>query len=113
MRAPCLGAPGVGRCPYGALATSRGRCAACNRAREQARGTPAQRGYDAGDREARRLLRETVPGVCGYGCGRWLYPNGSWVAAHVVDGQPQHGWIAACYACNEQAKRVGERRGEG
>jgi len=52
----------------------------------------------------RASLRTALPGYCGYGCGTWLTPDGRWVAAHVVDGDPAFGYIASCYSCNERAK---------
>lgn len=45
-----------------------------------------------------------LPAFCGYGCGTLLMPDDDWVAAHVVDGQPEYGYIAACPTCNERAK---------
>lgn len=63
------------------------------------------RGYDAAHRAARLHLEQTLPAPCGYGCGTILEPAGPWVAAHVIDGDPTAGWIAACRSCNELAKR--------
>lgn len=88
----------------GALSTGP-RCRACSRAWDRRRRPPARaRGYDRDHERARAALRMTLPALCGYGCGRGLQPDGAWVAAHVVDGNPSAGWIAACYTCNERAK---------
>jgi hypothetical protein len=57
----------------------------------------------------RALLRGTLPALCGYGCGALLLPDGDWVAAHVVDGDPSFGYIASCRRCNERAKAPGGR----
>jgi hypothetical protein len=81
------------------------RCIACERQRDQRRGTPTQRGYDTEHVNARAQLKLYLPGPCGYGCGRILSPDGDWVAAHAVDGDPAMGWLAACRSCNERAKR--------
>ena len=67
----------------------------------------AARGYGSLHQRARRALAETLPGPCGYGCGAWLEPETPWVAAHVVDGDAEAGWIASCRSCNERAKRKG------
>jgi len=34
-----------------------------------------------------------------------LEPDGKWVAAHRIDGDPSAGWLASCVYCNEAAKR--------
>ena len=83
------------------------RCAACERRRPSRQA----RGYDALHQAARRaLLQEVVDAggtlPCGYGCGTRVTTD-TMVAAHVVDGQPAHGWMAACRSCNERAKRRG------
>jgi hypothetical protein len=83
------------RCPGHAV--FRGYC-------ERDRKTTSQRGYGTGHQRARDALGATLPTPCGYGCGRMLALNGDWVAAHVVDGDPAAGWIAACQSCNERAK---------
>lgn len=89
------------------------RCRACAKRRESTRATPAMRGYGAQHAAARRALALTLPSVCGYEhdarCPRTLiHPGTQWVAAHVVDGDPSAGWMAAHPACNERAKvRVG------
>lgn len=80
----------------------RGRCAAH-------RESTAERGYGEDHQRARQDLKATLPGPCGYGCGRILEPDGDWVAAHVVDGQPELGYLASCRSCNERAKD-GSRR---
>ena len=90
------------RCPN--LAVERGRCALHRR-------TTSQRGYGIGHQRARDALRASLPTPCGYGCGRVLQPDGDWVAAHVVDGDPAAGWIAACPVCNERAKGGGVATG--
>ena len=76
-------------------------------ARDAQRGTRQQRGYGAVHVQARAMLRGTLPGPCGYGCGAWLEPDGTWVAAHVVDGDPSRGYIASCVSCNQRARRTG------
>lgn len=90
-------------CPYG-HPPYRGRCPPCEKARDRRRGTATQRGYDAEHRVARNDLRQYLPALCGYGCGTLLYPDGEWVAAHVIDGNPNAGWLASCRRCNERAK---------
>ena len=69
------------------------------------------RGYDAQHYAARAALVSqisdaggTVP--CGYGCGTRVTSD-TMVAAHLVDGRPEMGWIAACRSCNERAKGGG------
>lgn len=95
MRRPCLdcGTP-----------TDGSRCPTHRRAWDRRRPTATQRGYDAEHRAARAELRNYLPGPCGYGCGRLLMPDGDWVAAHVIDGNPNAGWLASCRSCNERAK---------
>jgi len=75
------------------------------------RRTTSQRGYGLGHQQARDALRASLPAPCGYGCGRNLQPDGAWVAAHVVDGNPAAGWIASCPPCNERAKGGRGRHG--
>jgi hypothetical protein len=94
---PCIEAG----CP---ALTNRTRCTTHERLRERRRGTPSQRGYDSRHQAARLALKAMLPDECGYGCGTWLLPDGDWVAAHVQDGNPSAGWIAACRTCNERAK---------
>ncbi len=85
------------------------RCPACARVREASRPSREARGYGAAHLAARRALvalcieRGTVP--CAYGCGTLVTPN-TVVAAHVVDGRPEHGWMASCARCNERAKHA-------
>lgn len=67
------------------------------------------RGYGTAHQRARRELAATLPAPCGYGCGLILSPTGAWVAAHVIDGDPDAGWIASCRSCNERAKTGGGR----
>lgn len=62
------------------------------------------RGYGTAHIDARKSLAATLPAPCGYGCGTQLTPDGPWVAAHIIDGDPNAGWIASCRPCNEQAK---------
>jgi hypothetical protein len=71
------------------------------------------RGYGSAHQGARRTLRDMLPGPCGYGCGTWLMPDGDWIAAHVVDGDPTAGWVASCRTCNERAKGSGKGVGTG
>ena len=79
------------------------RCAACERRRPNR----TQRGYGAQHDRARRILAATLPAPCAYRCGTVLRSAAEMVAAHVVDGDPSAGWIAACRSCNERAKRRG------
>jgi len=74
---------------------------------ERRRPSRQARGYDAAHQQARALLLTTLPTPCGYGCGIILRSPSDMVAAHVVDGQPDYGWIAACRSRNERAKRRG------
>jgi hypothetical protein len=71
------------------------------------RRTRQQRGYDADHDRARAALVARLPLLCQYGCGTLLTHPDELVAAHVVDGRPEHGWLAACRSCNERAKRRG------
>lgn len=87
------------------------RCPTHRRAHQRRRPTATQRGYGPAHRAARAELRDTLPALCGYGCGRLLMPDGDWVAAHRIDGDPSAGWLASCRTCNERAKaRVAPRR---
>lgn len=69
----------------------------------------AERGYDEPHRIARGELERTLPAPCAYGCGTMLHRGMRWVAAHVVDGDPSAGWVAACSPCNQRAKDGGLR----
>lgn len=80
------------------------------RERQRVRQDRRARGYDAAHDRARATLARTLPQPCGYGCGVTLYPTGPWVAAHVVDGHAEYGWLVACRSCNEQAKVRRPRR---
>lgn len=60
--------------------------------------------YGRRHRSAREALRDTLPAPCAYGCGTMLDPDGPWVAAHVVDNEPDAGWVAACPPCNLRAR---------
>lgn len=91
MRTACL-VPG---CP--GYAVHRGRCARHRR-------STTQRGYGIRHQRSRHELAATLPAPCGY-CGRWLTSADRWVAAHVVDGRPEYGYVVACPGCNERAKR--------
>lgn len=86
------------------------RCPPCaaklERHRDAARGSRQARGYDSAHDQARVSLRASLPAPCGY-CGRLVVADGRWVAAHVVDGKPEYGWMAAHHDCNERAKRRG------
>jgi hypothetical protein len=82
-------------------------CRACERRRPSRQA----RGYDALHQTARRALLQQVVEAggslsCGYGCGTRVTTD-TMVAAHVQDGAPDLGWIAACRSCNERAKRRG------
>ncbi len=74
---------------------------------ERRRPSRQARGYDAAHQRARAVLLTTLPTPCAYGCGKVLRSAAEMVAAHVVDGQPEHGWMAACRSCNERAKHRG------
>ncbi len=65
------------------------------------------RGYDAAHGKARGVLLSTLPAPCAYGCGTVLRSATEMVAAHVRDGDPSAGWVAACRSCNERMKRRG------
>jgi len=56
------------------------------------------------------MLGASLPAPCGY-CHRIISPAERWVAAHVVDGQPEYGYVVAHPACNERAKAT--PRGDG
>src|SRR5512137_3065787 len=99
MRRPCI--------DCGVLVSyPENRCPACASRRNVARGGSTARGYGVAHQRARAALKGALPAPCGGGCGTPLYPDGDWVAAHVVDGQPEHGWIATCRSCNERMKRA-------
>lgn len=38
-----------------------------------------------------------------------LHPGGEWHLAHVVDGDPSRGYIAACVPCNEAVRHGADR----
>lgn len=78
------------------------RCMPCERDRARRRGTSTSQGYDAAHRKARAAIKLNLPLPCGY-CGAEV--GEPFVAAHVVDGAPQYGWMAAHASCNERAKR--------
>ena len=78
-------------------------CTSCQRERWARRGGTGLRGYGAAHQRARRELALSLPAPCGY-CGTWLTPDADWVAAHLVDGDPDIGWIAACPGCNDRAR---------
>jgi hypothetical protein len=79
------------------------RCAEHERRRVAARGSREERGYGTDHRAARRALERTLPAPCGY-CGGTIYPGERWVAAHVVDGDPESPRMVAHPRCNERAK---------
>jgi len=83
-------------CP--GYAVHRGRC-------QRHRRTTTQRGYGVPHQQARQGLATLLPCWCAYGCGTWLTSSSRWVAAHVIDGDPAAGYVVACSACNERAKR--------
>jgi hypothetical protein len=85
------------RCPGYAVPGGRGKCVTH-------RQTTGQRGYGAPHQDARERLAMTLPASCGY-CGKVLRQGDAWVAAHRVDGHPEHGWMVACARCNEVNKR--------
>lgn len=113
---PCLGYQGYPHCPR---LTTTARCATCQaeHARQyeatrtqRGRPTPQARGYDADHRRQRAALKATLPAPCWAGCGRWLEPDGNWVAAHLIDGDPTSPRVATCRSCNEKMKRNRDQR---
>lgn len=76
------------------------------RARGRARGTSTSQGYDGAHKRAKAALRGMLPLPCGY-CGSTITQAQRWDAAHVVDGAPEYGYVAAHPACNQRAKRGG------
>lgn len=74
----------------------RGRCADCQQ-------TTEQRGYGREHQQIRRDLSLTLPAPCGY-CGVTITPGERWVAAHVVDGDPDSPRVVAHPGCNERGK---------
>jgi hypothetical protein len=97
MRRPCIdcGTP-----------TPADRCDPCRlvRNRKRLRQSSNARGYGKEHKQARTELLTLLPAYCGYGCGLVLLTPADMVAAHVVDGDPEAGWIASCRSCNERAK---------
>lgn len=92
-RRPCLtcGRPTTGtRCPT--CGTSPGR-------------NPARRNANYGHRHRteRARIAATLPAPCWY-CEALVHPDQPWVAAHVVDGEPDSPRVPAHPACNERAK---------
>ena len=85
------------------------RCVACARRRESSRPSREARGYGREHAAARRALvamcRERGAVPCAYGCGT-LVTADTVVAAHVVDGRPDLGWMPSCARCNERAKHA-------
>lgn len=96
---PCLGYPGH-RC---AALTAATRCPQCA---TKFKPSAHQRGYGRDHQRQRDELKRTLPALCWYGCGTVLEPEGDWVAAHVVDGDPTSPRVASCRRCNEGAKRA-------
>jgi hypothetical protein len=96
------------RCPGRAVA--RGYCAGHQR-------TTGERGYGAPHQQARASLAATLPQHCGYSVddprcpGTLITAAERWVAAHVLDGHPEHGWMVAHPECNERAKGTGRGGG--
>jgi hypothetical protein len=88
--------------------TNNTRCAACtrthNQQREHQRGNATARGYGTTHRHARQQMAATLPAPCGY-CGHTIWPDQRWDLAHVIDGDPTAGYIAAHPICNQRAKR--------
>src|SRR5690349_9577012 len=72
-----------------------------NNPRLSACGTTAARGYGATHQRARAQLARTLPASCAYQgidphCPATpLTLDSPWVAAHIVDGQPERGWQPA------------------
>jgi hypothetical protein len=81
-------------------------CLVCGRPSPGARcaAHPVPRHYGTAHQQARRYLAATLPAPCGYGCGTMLSPGDPWVAAHIIDRDPNAGWIVSCRGCNERAK---------
>jgi hypothetical protein len=90
-------------CP--ALVTT-GRCIAHRRARESARGTRQQRGYDAShDVERRRWVPLVATGtVTCWRCGHGIVPGSEWHLGHADDGATHRGPEHA-RECNLSAAR--------
>ncbi len=84
------------------------RCPACARVREARRPSSGARGYGREHAAARRALvemcREKGAVPCAYGCGTLVTAETVVVAAHVVDGRPDLGWMPSCASCNQAAK---------
>jgi len=86
------------------------RCPGCARRREGTRPSRETRGYGREHQAARRALvalcaeRGALPCACG--CGTLVTPD-TLVAAHVLDGRPEYGWVASCRRCNEIHKQRG------
>ena len=74
---------------------------------QRARNNSTARGYGADHQRQRNELEHTLPAYCWAGCGKWLEPDGNWVAAHVVDGRHDLPRVATCRSCNEAMKREG------
>lgn len=81
---PCLGLPGQ---PCGRLTDRPGsRCPTCSSARERARGTRHQRGYDAAHETRRKaLLAALRPGEPCDRCDQPMWPSQALDAAHPHD----------------------------
>jgi hypothetical protein len=96
MRKPCIqcGAP---------IATGSHRCDLCKIVRS--RPSAWSRGYNTAHKQARADMVGALPTPCGYGCGKVLAHESELVAAHVIDGNPDAGWLPSCRSCNERAKR--------
>lgn len=87
----CLGPRDGERCPTGAL-TDKPRCPACARARDKARGTRQERGYDAAhDRLRAQWQRRMDAGerVTCWRCGDPIDPT-AWTLGHCDDDRRQH-----------------------
>jgi hypothetical protein len=105
MKRLCLGPTPGRRCPYRAIVTQ-GRCPPCAQSRERERGTTTQRGYGVQHQRVRVALGDILSAPCGY-CGTTIVKGEPFVAAHVVDGQPEHGWMHAHALCNARARQGG------
>lgn len=79
-------------------------CGVCRRyGAPHPRHSTNERGYGGDHQAIRRELARTLPAPCAYGCGTTVTRE-SFVACHVVDGDPRAGYVAGCRSCNERAK---------
>jgi hypothetical protein len=89
--------------PFCAELTSGTRCPAHERQYQQRRPSTGERGYGAAHQSVKAQLAASLPAQCGY-CGVYIDPGEPWHAAHVVDGQPERGYVVAHPRCNLRAR---------